>query len=110
MINIFPGSSLHDELELFVSELKMTPPEAIERATRRPAKWLGVEGETGTVEQGKVADLMLLDANPLDDIRNTRRIAAVFLRGAFYDRAGIEGLLAKVKAAEDITVDDWGRK
>lgn len=110
VINIFPGSSLHRELELFVGELKMTPAEAIERATRRSAKWLGIEGDTGTVEQGKIADLMLLDANPLDDIRNTRRIAAVFLRGAFYDRGGIDGLLAKVKAAEDITVDDWGRK
>jgi imidazolonepropionase-like amidohydrolase len=110
VINIFPGSSLHRELELFVSDLKMTPSEAIERATRRSAKWLGIEGETGTVEQGKVADLMLLDANPLQDIRNTRRIAGVFLRGAFYDRAGIDGLLEKVKAAEDITVDDWGRK
>ena len=62
------------------------------------------------MEQGKIADLILLDANPLEDIRNTRRIAAVFLRGTLYDRAGIEGLLAKVKAAEDITVDDWGRK
>lgn len=110
VINIFPGSSLHDELELFVTELKMTPADAIERATRRPAKWLRIDNETGSVEQGKAADLMLLDANPLADIRNTRRIAAVFLRGAFYDRAGIEGLLAKVKAAEDITVDDWGRK
>jgi imidazolonepropionase-like amidohydrolase len=110
VINVFPGSSLHDELELFVTELKMTPSEAIERATRRSAKWLRIDGETGTVEQGKVADLVLLDANPLDDIRNTRRIAAVFLRGAFYDRAGIEGLLTQVKAAEDITVDDWGRK
>jgi imidazolonepropionase-like amidohydrolase len=110
VLNIFPGSTLHDELALFVSELKMTPAEAIERATRRPAKWLGIDGDTGTVEQGKIADLMLLDANPLEDIRNTRRIAAVFLRGTFYDRAGIEGLLAKVKAAEDITVDDWGRK
>jgi hypothetical protein len=110
VLNVFPGSSLHDELELFVSELKMPPSEAIERGTRRSAKWLGIDGETGTVEQGKVADLTLLDANPLQDIRNTRRIAGVFLRGTFYDRAGIEGLLANVKAAEDIRVDDWGRK
>ena len=110
VINIFPGSTLHRELELFVTDLKMTPEEAIDRATRRSAKWLGIESETGTVERGKVADLMLLDANPLQDIRNTRRIAGVFLRGTFYDRAGIEALLAKVKAAEDITVDDWGRK
>ena len=110
VLNIFPGSTLHDELALFVSELKMTPAEAIERATRRSAKWLRIDGDTGTVEQGKIADLMLLDANPLEDIRNTRRIAAVFLRGAFYDRAGIDKLLANVKAAEDVTVDDWGRK
>jgi imidazolonepropionase-like amidohydrolase len=110
VLNIFPGSTLHEELELFVSDLKMKPAEAIERATRRSAKWLGIDGETGTVEQGKIADLMLLEADPLQDIRNTRRIAGVFLRGAYYDRAGIDGLLANVKAAEDITVDDWGRK
>jgi imidazolonepropionase-like amidohydrolase len=110
VINIFPGSTLHEELELFVSEVKMTPAEAIERATRRSAKWLRIDNETGTVEQGKVADLMLLDADPLQDIRNTRRIAGVFLRGAYYDRAGIDTLLANAKAAEDITVDDWGRK
>jgi hypothetical protein len=53
---------------------------------------------------------VLLDANPLDDIANTRRIAAVVLRGVVHDKAGIETLLAAVEAAPDRRTDDWGRK
>src|SRR5687768_4083259 len=94
VLNIFPGYSLHDEMALFVSELGMTPAEVIERATRRSAKFLGISDQTGTVESGKIADLVLVDANPLDDIRNTRRISAVILRGTLYDNAGIKRILA----------------
>jgi imidazolonepropionase-like amidohydrolase len=83
--------------------------EVIERATRRPAKFLGISDQTGTVEQGKIADLVLLDANPLDDIRNTKKIWALILRGTVYDQNGIKRILANVRAAPDIRVDDWGR-
>jgi hypothetical protein len=57
-----------------------------------------------------VADLVLLEANPLQDIRNTRRIAAVVLRGTLYDGRGLEQLFSAVRAAPDRRVDDWGRK
>jgi imidazolonepropionase-like amidohydrolase len=110
VLNVFPGSTLHEELALFVKELGMTTAEALDRATRRSAKWLGLGDSIGTVERGKVANLVLLDANPLDDIANTRRIAAVVLRGVVHDKAGIETLLAAVEAAPDRRTDDWGRK
>ena len=64
----------------------MTPAEVIERATRRSAQFLGIDESVGTIERGKVADLVLLDADPLLDIRNIRRISAVVLRGELYDR------------------------
>jgi hypothetical protein len=75
-----PGSGLHDELELLV-ESGFTPMEALQAATRNPARYFGKLQEMGTLEPGKVADLLLLDANPLDDIRNTRKIGMVILRG-----------------------------
>ena len=109
VLNIFPGYTLHDEMALFVGELGMTPAEVIERATRRSAKFLGLLDQTGTVEEGKIADLVLLDANPLDDIRNTKRISAVILRGTLYDKSGIKRILADVRAARDIRIDNWGR-
>ena len=110
VLNIYPGSSIHDEMALFVSELGMTPAEVLERATSRSARFLRIADSVGTVERGKVADLVLLDANPLQDIRNTRRIAAVVVRGTFYDTQGIRQLLEAVRAAPDRRIDDWGRK
>jgi len=109
VLNIFPGSSLHEELELFVSELGMTPLEALQSATLRPAEFLGLAGSVGTIAKGQVADLVLLDANPLQDIRRLRRIAAVILRGRLFDRAGLEALLKNVAADEDQRVNDWPR-
>jgi imidazolonepropionase-like amidohydrolase len=109
VLNIYPGYSLHDEMALFVRELGMTPAEVIERATRRSAKFLGISDQTGTVEQGKMADLVLLDANPLNDIRNTKRIVAVILRGTLYDKGGLRRILAAVGGAPDRRIDDWGR-
>ena len=110
VLNIYPGFSIHDEMALFVNELGMTPAEVLERATIRSARFLRIADSVGTIERGKVADLVLLDANPLEDIRNTRRIAAVVVRGAFYDAQGIKQLLEAVRAAPDRRVDDWGRK
>jgi imidazolonepropionase-like amidohydrolase len=109
-LNIFPGYSIHDEMALFVTELGLTPAEVIERVTSRSAKFLRIADSVGAVERGKVADLVLLEANPLEDIRHTRRIAAVVLRGTLYDSSGLDQILAGVRAAPDRQVDDWGRK
>jgi len=110
VLNTYPGFSIHDEMALFVNELGMTPGEVLERATSRSARFLRIADSVGTIERGKVADLVLLDANPLEDIRNTRRIAGVVIRGAFYDAQGIRQVLEAVRAAPDRRVDDWGRK
>jgi sugar phosphate isomerase/epimerase len=75
-----PGYSLHTELERLV-EAGLTPLEAIEAATIRPAEFFSLQDELGTIDVGRRADLVLLDENPLDDIANTRTISAVVVRG-----------------------------
>ncbi|MEO5926056.1 MAG: amidohydrolase family protein [Bryobacteraceae bacterium] len=77
------GISLHEELELFVRS-GLTPMQALQTATRNPAFYFGILTLMGTVEEGKSADLVILDANPLEDIRNTRKIWAVVMRGKFF--------------------------
>ena len=72
--------TIHDELVALVGA-GLTQMQALETATRKPAEFLGKLDSFGSVELGKVADLLLLDANPLDDIHNTRRISAVIVRG-----------------------------
>lgn len=96
---LVPGFSLHDELELLVRVAGMTPPEALRAATLTPARVLGRADSLGTVEPGKLADLVLLDADPLADIRNTRRIHAVVADGRLLDRAALDGLLAEAERA-----------
>ena len=95
---IFPGFSVHDELALFV-EAGLTPMEALQTATRNPAEYLGITESAGSVAVGKVADLVLLDANPLEEIRNTQRIWAVVLHGKLLQKAALEALLVSRRAA-----------
>ncbi|HLZ52670.1 MAG TPA: amidohydrolase family protein [Candidatus Acidoferrum sp.] len=91
---IFPGSSLHEELALLV-QAGLTPMQALQAATKLPAEFLGSQQTQGTIEKGKLADLVLLNANPLDDIHNTERISAVILRGKLLDRIYLDELLTK---------------
>jgi imidazolonepropionase-like amidohydrolase len=95
-VYIFPGFSLHEELQRFVAA-GFTPMEALQTATLNPAKFLGRESELGTIEKGKLADLVLLDANPLDDISNTQKIAGVVANGRYFSRAELDKLLAGVE-------------
>ncbi|MCU1297581.1 MAG: amidohydrolase [Acidobacteriaceae bacterium] len=97
-IHIFPGFSLHQELALFV-KAGLTPMEALQTATLNPAKFLGRTADMGTVEKGKLADLVLLDANPLDDIDNTRKIQAVVLAGRYFSRSQLDEMLHGVEVA-----------
>jgi hypothetical protein len=92
----FPGFSLPDELELYV-KAGMSPMDALRTATANPARFLGREKDLGTVESGKLADLVLLDANPLDDINNVRKISALIYDGAYFDRAALDGMLANIE-------------
>lgn len=109
VLNIWPGTSLHEELRLFVDSVGMSPLEALESATRRPAEWLGLADSVGTIEVGKVADLVLLDADPLADINHTRRISAVVLRGRLFRREDLDALLAAVARMPDLRENDWIR-
>ncbi len=93
----FPGFSLHDELAILV-EAGLSPMEALQTATLNPARFLGIEKAIGTVAQGKIADLVLLDANPLDDIRNTTKINAVVVNGRLLDRTALDQRLTQVRA------------
>ncbi len=92
----FPGFSMHDELALLV-QAGLSPMEALQTATRNPANYLGNEKELGTVEEGKIADLVLLEANPLEDIRNTAKINSVVLNGRLLGRKALDQLLAELE-------------
>ncbi|HVF67494.1 MAG TPA: amidohydrolase family protein, partial [Pyrinomonadaceae bacterium] len=94
----FPGFSLHDELGLLV-EAGLSPLEALRTATVNPAKYLGLSNELGTIEKGKLADLVLLEANPLENIGNTKRIAAVVANGRLLTKEALEKMLADAEAA-----------
>jgi len=97
-VNIFPGYSLHEELQRFVAA-GFTPLEALQTATLNPARFFGMEDRTGTVEKGRFADLVLLSANPLEDIGNTRKIAGVIVNGRYYRRAELDKMLGDVETA-----------
>jgi len=90
-----PGFSLHDELEMMV-DVGLSPYDTLKTSTYNPALYLDRLDEFGTVEVGKRADLVLLEANPLDDITNTRQIAGVMVRGRWYSRADLDLMLEKV--------------
>ena len=109
VLNVFPGSSLHEELRLLVDSVGMSPLEALASATRKPAEWLGLADSVGTIAAGKVADLVLLDGDPLANITNTRRISAVLLGGRLFRRSDLDGLLARVAAMPDLKTNDWIR-
>jgi hypothetical protein len=94
----FPGFSLHDELALLV-EAGLTTMQALQAATLNPAIFLHATDSVGTIETGKLADLVLLDADPLVDIHNTKRISAVVLDGQLIDGPARHRLLNVVRAA-----------
>jgi imidazolonepropionase-like amidohydrolase len=91
--DVVPGDSLHRELALLV-EAGLEPKEALRAATSAPAEFLEQSRDSGTVAAGKYADLVLLDSNPLEEIRNTRRIQAVMVRGQMLERGDLDKMLA----------------
>jgi imidazolonepropionase-like amidohydrolase len=95
---LVPGFSLQDELVLLV-KAGLTPMEALQAATRNPARFLGLLDSLGTIERGKIADLVLFDANPLLDIHHMQKINAVVVNGRLLDRTALDDLLAKAVAA-----------
>ncbi|WP_250029505.1 amidohydrolase family protein [Paractinoplanes maris] len=96
---LMPGFSLHDELAMLV-RAGLEPLQAIAAATLNPARYLG-RGDAGVIARGALADLVLLDANPLRDIRNTTRINSVFVRGRLIDPARRRAMLADIESAAE---------
>ena len=92
---VAPGFALHDEFAA-LSKCGMSNAQILESTTRRAAEWLGTLPDRGTVESGKRADLVLLDADPLEDIAHTRRISAVIVGGHYLPRAELERRLARI--------------
>jgi imidazolonepropionase-like amidohydrolase len=95
-VYIFPGFSLHEELQRFVAA-GFTPLEALQTATLNPARFFHMEDRLGAIENGKFADLVFLDANPLDDIRNTQKVSGVILNGRFFSRNDLQKMLQGVE-------------
>jgi len=91
-----PGHALHEELVRLV-EAGLTPLEALQAATLNPARVLKMAESLGAIEPGKLADLVLLDANPLQDIRNTQKIRAVVADGRLFRRADLDQLLVEAR-------------
>lgn len=92
----YPGIGLHDEMSLFVAR-GLTPAQALSAATRAGPAWFGLLDNYGAVERGKMADLVLLDRNPLEDIAATRSIGTVVMRGRVYNRAALDRMLADTR-------------
>ena len=90
-----PGYSLHSELELLV-RAGLSPIEAIQSATVRPAEYFSLQDEMGSIDVGKKADMVLLDANPLDDITNTKQISAVVSKGVVLNRDDLNALVQPI--------------
>jgi len=93
---VLPGAGLHEELALFVQS-GMTPMAALQSATRDAAKFMGKQDTLGTIERGKIADLVLLDADPLQSINNTRRIHAVIIGGKLISNAQRQEMLTTLE-------------
>jgi imidazolonepropionase-like amidohydrolase len=95
---VYAGFSLHDELALLV-RAGLTPMESLQTATINPARFLGIEKDLGSIEKGKVANLVLLDADPFADIHNTTKISEVFQAGTELDRSALDRMLQNAEAA-----------
>jgi imidazolonepropionase-like amidohydrolase len=93
VILVYPGSSIHEEMALMVEKIRMSPADVLQAATIHPAKFFKMQDSLGTIQPGKLADLILLDANPLSDIHNTLRINAVILNGQYFDKSALNHLL-----------------
>jgi imidazolonepropionase-like amidohydrolase len=95
-VDVIPGVSLHLELQRFVAA-GFTPLEALQTATLNPAKFYDRMGDFGSIQRGRIADMVLLKANPLEDITNTRRIAGVVADGQYMSEQELDQLRAKLK-------------
>jgi len=95
---VLPGFSVHDEMAIW-QDAGIPAPDVLRSATLVPARWLGLDGRLGTIDEGKTASMVLVRANPLVDIRNAQEIEALFLRGQYFDRAALDWLLEEARTS-----------
>ena len=95
---VFPGYSVHEELQRFV-DAGLSPWQALRTATVQPARFFGEEDSSGRIAAGFTADLLLLDANPLEDIANSKKVAGVVSRGRWLDAEALRAMEDRVIAA-----------
>ncbi len=105
---IYPGFSVHDELALLVERAGLAPLQALRTATSNPARYLDATDSLGAVAAGRVADFVLLDANPLENIRHTSRIRAVVRGGRYLDRDALDDILTAAERLAAATVEPSG--
>ena len=98
MIGLYPGSALHRELRELV-DVGLTPFEALRTSTTNPFEYLGEADRAGTIEVGKRSDLLLLDANPLEDVSAASKIAGVLIRGRWIGRKEIHETMREIAAS-----------
>ena len=96
---LVPGFSIHDELQTLVEDVGFTPYEAIRAATYNAAEFLDAFDEFGTISVGSRADLVLVDRNPLEDIRHLQKPLGVMVRGRWLPRERLDQMLAEVAAS-----------
>lgn len=94
---VYPGSSLHEELRLMVNNSGLSPAEALRAATLNGAVFFEQEQYYGSVEEGKVAELVLLEENPLENIKNTQKVSKVMVRGKVYDKDQLGKMMQSLK-------------
>lgn len=108
VILVYPGSAIHEEMALMVEKIGMTPADALRAATMHPAMFFKMQDSLGTIAPGKLADLILLGANPLSNIHHTQRIDAVIMNGQYFDKVALNRMLSQ--AASDIHKDNICRE
>jgi imidazolonepropionase-like amidohydrolase len=97
---VYPAESLLQELEIF-AEAGLTQLQILQSATLAGAKYFNVLDRTSSIQKNKDADLVLLDANPLDDIKNLRKVRSVFKKGTYYSREMLDTMLAESRATKE---------
>ena len=98
VILVYPGSSVHEEMALMAEKIGMSPASVLQAATVNPAKFFNMLNLLGTIQPGKLADLVLLDANPLLDIKNTRLVNGVIVNGKYLDRRALNDVLRQAES------------
>ena len=93
---IIPGYSVHEEMAIW-QEAGIPPADVLRSATLVPAQFMGLGDRLGSISEGKTASMVLVRANPLEDIRNAQQIESVFLRGQYFSRKDLDRLLAEAK-------------